>query len=90
VTEHDRQLCCRYLRIAEVQIGATHAAGLDFEQQLPRPGLRVGQGDELQRLLLTCEERRADLSIMLHVLYAWLFAERNLYVDRIETRASHA
>ena len=69
MTEHNRQPCCRYLRIAEVQIGATHATGVDLEQQLPGPGLRVGQRDELQRLPLTCEDRRADLLMMLHALY---------------------
>jgi|GEM_PF-4335066 len=69
MTEHDRQFGCRYLRIAEMQIGATHAAGVDLEQQLTGPGLRVGQGDELKGLQLAFEDRRADLLIMLHALY---------------------
>jgi len=41
---------------------------VDLEQQLPRRGLRVGQGDELERLLLACEDRRAHPLIMLHAL----------------------
>jgi hypothetical protein len=49
----------RYLRIAEMEIGATHAASVDLEQQLPGAGHRIGKDGRLQRLPLAFEDHRA-------------------------------
>ena len=40
-----------------------------LSEQLPGPGLRVAQGDKLQRLRLALQDRRAHRSMMLHGLH---------------------
>jgi hypothetical protein len=59
MAEHDRKLGRWDLLVAEVEVGPTHRARLDCEEDLTRPGFGVAQRPLPQRLTGALEQDRS-------------------------------